>query len=59
MGLPHFKTFSEFIDAVKKMDWVRAASEVLLSKAARKHILRYHDIATVIQSGNNEAFDKH
>ena len=59
LGLPHFKTFHEFIDAVKKLDWKRAAAEVLLSEAARKHILRYHDISVVIHSGKSDAFDKH
>ena len=59
LGLPHFKTFHDFIDAVKKLDWKRAAAEVLLSQAARKHILRYHDISVVIHSGKSDAFDKH
>ena len=59
LGLPHFKTFHEFIDAVNKLDWKRAAAEVLLSEAARKHILRYHDISVVIHSGKSDAFDKH
>ena len=48
LGLPHFKTFTQFIDAVRRRDWKAAASELLLSEAARKNHRRYLDNATVL-----------
>ena len=57
LGLPHFRSFHEFIDAVKKQEWQRAASELLLSEAARRNIARYHRDATVIQTGDERYFE--
>lgn len=57
LGLPHFKTFVKFIKAVKDQNWKVAAQEVLLSDAARKHVLRYHRIAAVIASGDPAHFE--
>ena len=57
LGLPHFKTFVNFIGAVKASDWDKAAAELLLSDAARENILRYHRNATVIQTGDAKYFN--
>ena len=56
LGLSHFLEFKEFIKHVRKNEWTDAAREVLLSKAARKHIARYHRIATVIETGDAKYF---
>ena len=56
LGLPHFKTFVNFIGAVKANDWDKAAAELLLSEAARENILRYHRNATVLQTGDAKYF---
>ena len=56
LGLPHFKQFVEFIKAVKAGNWDKAASELLLSNAARKNIVRYHRNAVVIQTGDAQYF---
>ena len=56
LGLPHFQGFHNFIDAVKKQEWQRAATELLLSEAARQNIARYHRDATVIQTGDERYF---
>ena len=57
LGLPHFKTFVNFIGAVKRSDWDTAATELLLSDAARENILRYHRNATVLRTGDERYFD--
>ena len=57
LGLPHFKTFVNFIGAVKANDWDKAAAELLLSEAARENILRYHRNATVLQTGDAKYFN--
>ena len=57
LGLPHFKTFVNFIAAVKRGDWDTAATELLLSEAARENILRYHRNATVLRTGDKRYFD--
>ena len=49
LGLTRFKGFVNFIGAVKAGNWDKAASELLLSDAARKNIVRYHRNAVVIQ----------
>lgn len=51
LGLPHFKTFENFIGAVKVQDWTVAASELLRSKAARKNKERYRNNAVVLLTG--------
>ena len=51
LGLPHFKTFVKFIGAVKTENWDVAASELLLSEAARANITRFHYAAVVIKTG--------
>ena len=55
LGLPRFKTFHKFIEAVKKGEWKTAASEILLSQASRKNPLRYHRIATIIQTNHTDS----
>ena len=57
LGLPHFKTFVNFIGAVKRGDWETAAAELLLSDAARENIIRYHRNATVLRTGDERYFD--
>ena len=56
LGLPHFKQFENFIGAVKQGNWDVAASELLLSNAARKNIVRYHRNAVVMQTGDAQYF---
>lgn len=51
LGLPHFQEFVNFIGAVKRKDWKTAASELLLSDAARKSIIRYHNNARILLEG--------
>ena len=57
LGLSHFKEFVNFIGAVKASDWNKAASELLLSNAARKNIVRYHRNAVVLQTGDETYFE--
>ena len=57
LGLTHFKAFHNFIKAVKANDWEKAGDELLLSKAARKHVLRYHRNASVIRTGDARYFE--
>jgi len=57
LGLPHFKGFVKFIDAVKKQDWKKAASELLLSEAARKNYSRYNHVSLVIDTGDEKYFN--
>ena len=57
IGLPHFKQFHKFIAAVKAGDWDVAASELLLSNAARQNIVRYHRNATVLRTGDAQYFN--
>ena len=56
LGLTHFRGFTHFIDDVKKQDWGKAASDLLMSEAARQNIARYHRIASVIQTGDERYF---
>lgn len=51
LGLPHFKTFENFIGAVRVQDWTVAASELLRSKAARQNKDRYRNNAVVLLTG--------
>ena len=57
LGLPHFKGFHDFISSVKDKDWNKAASDLLLSDAARNNITRYHRNASVIQTGDPKYFE--
>lgn len=57
LGLPHFKGFVNFIDAVKQQDWKTAASELLLSEAARQNYTRYNHVALVIDTGDEHYFN--
>jgi len=57
LGLTHFKTFTNFIEAVKKHNWNQAASELLLSEAARQNYSRYNHVALVIDTGNDKYFN--
>lgn len=57
LGLPHFKQFVNFIDAVKQQDWKQAASELLLSEAARQNYSRYNHVALVIDTGDEKYFN--
>ncbi len=57
LGLTHFKEFHKFIAAVKAAKWDEAAAELLLSKAARENIARYHRNATVMQTGDEKYFN--
>ena len=58
LGIAGFKQFHKFIAAVKAEDWQTAAAELLLSKAARENVLRYHRNATVLQTGDASYFTK-
>lgn len=57
LGLTHFREFTHFIDDVKKQDWGKAASDLLMSEAARQNIARYHRLASVLQTGDERYFD--
>ena len=57
LGLPNFKTFHNFIDAVKAQDWAKAGKELLSSQAAENHFVRYHRNASVIITGNPQYFE--
>ena len=57
LGLPHFKQFKHFIQSVKDGNWNKAAADLLMSEAARKHITRYHRSASVIQTGDQRYFE--
>lgn len=57
LGLPHFLGFVNFIDAVKIQDWKTAASELLLSEAARQNYSRYNHVALVIDTGDEKYFN--
>lgn len=56
LGLPHFKGFVNFIDAVKVGAWKKAASELLLSEAARQNYSRYNHVSLVIDTGDAKYF---
>lgn len=56
-GLPHFKSFTNFIKNIKSEDWEAAANDLLLSKAARTHIIRYHRNASVIRTNDAQFFE--
>ena len=57
LGLPHFKEFEKFIANIKLSDWKTASNELLLSEAARSHIIRYHRNASVIRTGDPKFFE--
>ena len=57
LGLPHFKEFKKFIAAVTSKKWHDAAAELLLSKAARENITRYHRAAAVIETNDERYFE--
>ena len=57
LGLPHFKEFKKFIAAVTAKKWHDAAAELLLSKAARQNITRYHRAAAVIETNDERYFE--
>ena len=57
LGLPHFKTFVNFIGAVKQGNWDTAAAELLLSEAARENVIRYYRNATVLRTGDAKYFN--
>lgn len=56
LGLTHFKKFEKFIAAVKVADWRTAASELLLSQAARQNYSRYNHVSLVIDTGDEQYF---
>lgn len=56
-GLPHFRTFVKFIEAVKIGNWEAAGNELLLSEAARNDPSRYFRNASVIRTGNRKHFN--
>lgn len=56
LGLPEFRQFVKFIAAVNTGNWDVAASELLLSEAARENIVRYHRAATVLRTGDAKYF---
>ncbi|MDE0316523.1 MAG: hypothetical protein OXM61_16680 [Candidatus Poribacteria bacterium] len=56
LGLPTFKTFENFIAAVKNRDWHTAANSVLLSRAARQNYNRYRHISHVLDTGDEKYF---
>jgi len=56
LGLPHFKKFVNFIDAVKCQNWEVASNELLLSNAAKTNYSRYRHIALVIDTGEEKYF---
>lgn len=58
-GLPHFRSFTKFIEAVKKGNWETAGNELLMSAAARNDPSRYFRNASVIRTGNRKHFDLH
>lgn len=57
LGSTHFRTFHKFIGAIKEQNWEKASDELLLSEAARNHIIRYHRNASVIRTGNPKYFE--
>ena len=57
LGLPRFKEFERTIGHIKKGEWQQAASELLLSQAARQNAIRYHRAAMVLQTGDPSYFD--
>ena len=57
LGLTHFKTFVNFIGAVKQGNWDTAAAELLLSEAARENVIRYYRNATVLRTGDAKYFN--
>ena len=57
LGLTRFRQFKKFIAAVKAGKWHEAATELLLSEAARENITRYHRDATVLQTGDERYFN--
>lgn len=57
LGLPHFKQFHEFINAVKSQDWEKASLELIRSEAASKNYARYSRNSAVIHTGNASYFN--
>ena len=51
LGAPTFKEFHNFIASVKAHNWHAAATDLLMSDAAREDIVRYHNNATILQTG--------
>ena len=51
LGAPTFKEFHNFIASVKAHNWHAAATDLLMSEAAREDIVRYHNNATILQTG--------
>lgn len=58
LGLPHFKEFKHFIESVKTKNWQKAASDLLMSEAARQNVNRYIHNAAVLQSGDEKDFSQ-
>ena len=56
LGLPRFKTFEQFIGAVKRGDWDAAANELLLSNAAHTNPDRYFRNSRVMRTNNRKYF---
>ena len=57
LGLPRFKKFVNFIEAVKDSDWDRAATELLKSEAALENPERYFRNYRVVRTGNENYFE--
>lgn len=56
LGLPHFKSFTDFIDSVKKGDWSKASTDLLQSQYARTHTIRSHRLSAVAATGDPKYF---
>ena len=56
LGLPNFKKFVNFIEAIKNGDYKAASDALLLSAAARQNVLRYNRNANVIRTGDARYF---
>ena len=57
LGLPHFKQFVKFIDAVKRQDWESAGNELLKSAAARENPSRFFRNYHVMVTGDPTYFE--
>ena len=57
LGLPHFKTFVKFIDAVKQGNWKEAASELIKSEAADENPERFFRNFRVMKTGDTKYFE--
>lgn len=58
LGANNFREFKNFIGAVKRKDWTKAAEEVLLSLAAKQNPARYQRVSKVIRTGDASHFEK-